>query len=321
MRRPSVLSGTQPPVLARSSFSASGGSRPNPVLGIGCCIAGICLFQVLNLLGKHLAESYPIPLLVFFRSLFALATTAVLVARTGGAARLRTRRPGAILLRALLWVAMLFCSFMSFHLLPVTDAVAIGFAGPIFITALAGPLLREAIGLRRWLAVVAGFLGVLLIVRPGFDVLRYGTLFALGDALLYALGSLLVRHLSSTERSVTIVFYCCLVASAISAAGLPFFWVAPGMSDFLLLCLLGILGAIAQYLSTQALCYVQASTVAPFIYSGLVWAIALGYLIWGDLPDLGDLAGIAMIVAGGLYVVQREKTGRPLLPSGPRTGP
>lgn len=278
-------------------------------VGVYYCLAGIFLFQVLNLLGKHLAESYPIILLVFFRSLFALVTSSVMLAGAGGVAALKTRRPFLVLLRAFIWVAMLACSFASFHLLPVPDAATIGFSAPIFVAALAGPLLRESVGLRCWIAVVVGFLGVLLIVRPSADLLRLGVIFALGDALFYAFGSLLVRRLSRTERSVTIVFYCCLVATLVSALALPFFWVTPKASDLLLLCLLGVLGAVAQYLATQAFRHAPASVVAPATYSGLVWALLFGYLIWGELPDLVGSLGAGLIVLAGIYVLREESPG------------
>ena len=275
-------------------------------LGVYYCLAGIFLFQLLNLLGKHLAESYPIVLLVFFRSLFALATSSVMLAGAGGTAALKTRHPFLVLLRALIWVSMVVCSFASFHLLPVPDAATIGFSAPIFVAALAGPLLRETVGFRCWVAVVIGFLGVLLIVRPSPEFLRLGVIFAVGDALFYALGSLLVRRLSRSEQSVTIVFYCCLAATLVSALALPFFWVAPAPADLLLLSLLGVLGAVAQYLATQAFRYAPASVVAPATYSGLVWALLFGYLIWGELPDPVGFLGAGLIVLAGIYVLRQE---------------
>jgi len=267
------------------------------------CLLGIFLFQVLNLLGKHLTDTYPIPVLVFFRSFFALLACALLVARTGGRAFPKARRPEALMLRALVWLAMLYCSFAAYHLLPVPDAATIGFSAPIFVAALAAGALGERMSLGCWMAVAVGFLGVVVTLRPGGDLLHLGSLAALGNAVLYALGAVMVRALSRSESSATIVLYCCLVTTAVSALLLPAFWKAPTLSDLALLCLLGMLGAAAQYLATEAFRHAPASLVAPFTYSGLIWALLLGYLIWGERPDGLGMLGAGLIVAAGLYLL------------------
>lgn len=276
-------------------------------LGVYYCIAGIFLFQVLNLLGKHLAESYPIPLLVFFRSVFALMASTVLVAKLGGQSALKTKRPVGVLIRALIWAAMMVCSFFSYHLLPVADAATIGFSAPIFVTVLAAVFLREKVGYLGWLAVLIGFAGVVIVVRPSADLLRFGTLFAVGNALFYALGALMVRWLSRTEESAIVVFYCCLVSSLLSGVLLPFFWITPSFGDLLQLLVLGIIGAAAQYLATQGLRYAPASVISPITYSGLLWAIFFGYLFWGEFPDALGLLGAALIVGAGLLILKNTQ--------------
>ena len=284
----------------------TGPSDPEPAgdarHAICLCLLGIFLFQILNLLGKHLADTYPIAVLVFFRSFFALLACALVVASTGGRAFRRTRRPVALVLRALVWLAMLYCSFVAYHLLPVPDAATIGFSAPIFVAALAAGILGERMRLGCWMAVAVGFLGIVVALRPGGNLLHLGGLAALGNAVLYALGAVMVRALSRSESSATIVLYCCLVTTAVSAVLLPAVWKAPTLSDLSLLCLLGTLGAAAQYLATEAFRHAPASLVAPFSYSGLIWALLLGYLIWGERPDGLGMIGAGLIVGAGLYL-------------------
>jgi drug/metabolite transporter (DMT)-like permease len=274
------------------------------LVGIFYCLASTFLFWVVNALGKVLAETYPIPLLVFFRSTFALIMCLALASRLGGLRSLRAQRPAALVIRGVAWVLMLGCSFASYHLLPIGDAAAIEFVGPIFIAVLGGAVLGESVGMKRWLAILVGFIGVALVVRPWFSALHYGMLFALGNALFYAVGSLLVRRLSRTDSVIAIVFYSCLVSTAISAMAVPYFWVSPTPFDLALLCALGIFGALAQYLVTQSFYYAPASIVSPFTYSGLIWALLLGFLIWNDVPDLLGLFGAIGIVVSGLWLAR-----------------
>lgn len=274
------------------------------LVGIFYCLASTFLFWVVNALGKVLAETYPIPLLVFFRSIFALMMCLAIACRLGGLRALRTQRPTALVMRGVIWVFMLACSFASYHLLPIGDAAAIEFVGPIFIAILGGVCLGETVGTKRWLAILVGFLGVSLVVRPGFGALHYGMLFALGNALFYAVGSLMVKRISKTDSVIAIVFYSCLVSTAISAVAVPYFWVTPTPFDLMLLCAIGVFGAMAQYLVTQSFYYAPASIVSPFTYSGLIWALLFGFLIWNDVPDLLGLLGAIGIVASGLWLAR-----------------
>lgn len=315
------------PTRPRRAPQQKGRGRPGPVgddddrrpapspatlhKGIGLCLLAIFLFQVVNLLGKHLAEAYPIPLLVFFRSLFALLASTLLIARTGRPALLRTRRPAVLVLRALVWLAMLFCSFASYHLLPVPAAATIGFSAPVLAALLASLVLKERLPPGGWCAVGLAFLGVTVALRPGGALLPAGILAALGNAAFYALGAVMARALARSEASATIVFYCCAVATAASAIVLPVFWIAPAPGDLFLLCVLGLLGALAQYLATDAYRLAPASLVAPFTYSGVVWALLFGALIWDERPDGLALLGAAMIVAAGFWLFRLSAAAAP----------
>jgi drug/metabolite transporter (DMT)-like permease len=281
-------------------------------VGILYCLASTFLFWTVNALGKLLADTYPIVILVFFRSLFALLMCLALASRMGGMRVLRAHSPGLLLTRGAIWLVMIACSFASYHLMPIADAAAVEFTGPIIIAFLGATLLAEVVGLRRWLAILLGFGGVLLIVRPGFGENSFALLFAFGNALCYALGSLLVRHVSKTENSIAVVFYSCMVATAASGLAVPFYWVSPTPTDWLLFCAIGIFGAGAQYFVTQSFYYAPASTVAPFSYSGLVWALLFGFVIWNELPDALGILGLLTITASGLWLA-KIKERKPLV--------
>jgi drug/metabolite transporter (DMT)-like permease len=263
-------------------------------------------FSLFNVVIKWLSDEYPIGELVFFRSFFALFPCLLLVHRAGGLAVLRTSRPGAHLTRAAIWLISFCCSFTALHLLPLADATAFSFAAPLFMTALSVPILRERVGPHRWGAVVFGFLGVLVMARPSGEVLRWGALFGLGNALFYALGSLSVREMRRTERSEAIVFYTQLFASCIAGLSLFFSWRTPSWRDIFPLIATGLAGGVAQYWATQAYRYAPAAVVAPFTYAGIVWAVLFGYLVWGDLPEAAVLGGAAIVIASGLYILHRE---------------
>jgi drug/metabolite transporter (DMT)-like permease len=288
-------------------------------VGILCCLISTFLFWVVNALGKVLADTYPIPILVFFRSLFALIMCMVLAMNMGGWGALRARQPRAVLVRGAIWLVMIACSFASYHLMPIGDAAAIEFTGPIFIAVLATIFLGEIVVLQRWLAIMSGFAGVLLVVRPGLGHLTVGMAFAFGNALCYAIGSLMVRHLSRTEGSLAIVFYSCLLAALASGAVVPFFWVSPTAVDLLLFCAIGVFGAGAQYFVTLSFYYAPASTVAPFSYSGLVWALLFGFLIWNEVPDVLKLVGLLSITASGIWLAMLKTPKRGAARAAPST--
>jgi drug/metabolite transporter (DMT)-like permease len=275
--------------------------------GIAFACAAVVVFSVVNAMAKWLAASYPISEIVFFRSFFALLPVLVLAARSGGVGRaLATRMPGTHLLRSLIWFVSVYCTFAAYHLLPMADAAAISFSAPLFLTALSALVLRERVGIHRWSAVSAGFLGVLVMVRPGMGVFQWGALFALCNAVCFALGSLAVRHMASTERSVTIVLYTMFLATLLSGITLPFLWITPSPIDFAIMIAMGLLGGIGQLLTVQAFHHAPASAVAPWNYTAMIWAMLLGWGIWGEIPDEVLLVGAAIVIGSGLYLLHRE---------------
>jgi drug/metabolite transporter (DMT)-like permease len=279
--------------------------------GIGFMVLSVLLFSCMDALVKWMAQGYPVVQIVFFRNLFAFVPIAIFLSRVGGVSALRVSDLRGHLLRGLVGVTSMFCFFESFARLPLGEAVALGQSGPLFLTALSVPLLAEKVGVRRWSAVVVGFAGVLLMTRPGAGGFDPAALFAIGGAFAYALAMISVRKLNRTESPAAIVFYFTLFALVASALALPFVWVTPDLVDFLMLGSIGLVGGAAQFAMTYAFRMSPVAVIAPYEYVGLVFAGSFGFAIWNDVPDAWLLAGAAVVVASGLYILHREtKLGR-----------
>ncbi|MBV9861261.1 MAG: DMT family transporter [Alphaproteobacteria bacterium] len=275
-------------------------------LGIFYMLASVFLFSIQNAIGKWLAQSYPIPMLVFFRSAVALLPSLLLVMRAGGLPVLRTRRPGAQFGRAVIWGGSNVASFFAYHLLPLADAVALTFAAPLFLTALSWPILKERVGRERWIAVVVGFVGVLIMAHPSGAGSTAGLLMALACAVCNAVGTLTVRSLCATEPTASIVFYTALFMTLMALPPLPFFWITPTPADFALFCAIGLIGGVSQYWTTLALYYAPAAAVSPFNYTALIWGSVLGFVVWRDVPTPAMIAGAAIVTLTGLYLLRHE---------------
>jgi drug/metabolite transporter (DMT)-like permease len=286
--------------------SARGAMRVNPVRGIACMLAGSASFAIMDALVKWVAPRIPLTEIIFFRSLFAFLPILWLLRREGGFAALRTRRPGDHAVRSLFGFASLACFVYAFGRMPLANVVAIGFSAPIFITALSVPLIGESVGIRRWSAVLVGFLGVLVMVRPDGGLLAGEGLVALAGTLLYSLAMIAIRRLGETEGTGAIAFYNTLVCTLIAMAALPFTWSTPSTADALWLVALGIVGGFGQIFVTAAFRNAPAAVVAPFDYASMLYATAIGYAVWGDLPDRTLLLGAVIVVASGLYILHRE---------------
>ncbi len=262
-------------------------------------------------MAKLLAVRYAIGEIVFFRCLFALAPATCLVLASGGWRTLRTDRFWSHATRAALGLLAMALMFWSFALLPLADAVAIGFSGPLFLTVLSIPFLGERVGSHLWGTVLVGFAGVLLMVKPDGNVLNAGALVALGSALAYALVVIAIRRLTKTERTSTIVFLFTMNATVLSAAILPAVWAPPTASDLALMALTGLCGGASQYLTTRAYALGPASVIGPFTYASILWAVLFGYLVWGDVPDPWVIVGAAIVISCGLFIAHRETRPEP----------
>ena len=277
-----------------------------PVKAIALMVAGAAFLTANDAVIKWLAGGYPIGEIMFFRGLFVLPALMLLSWRVGGAFSLRVTNWRGQIMRAGLAIAGSFLFFLALKNMPLADAVAVEFAGPLILTALAAPLLAERVGWRRWLAVAVGFAGVLVMLRPGGDALRWVVVLPLGAAFLGALKDILTRRLAATETSAAMLAITTLGVTLAGLATLPFGWRWPDAGSMALFVGTGVLHGIAGYLLTETFRHAEAATVSPFRYTAMVWAVLLGLIIWGDVPDAWMITGAAIIAASGIYVLHRE---------------
>jgi drug/metabolite transporter (DMT)-like permease len=295
---------------ARSNAAAptrrdDGSQATRSVAGIALMILAILLFTVMDTLGKQLTGRYPVSQVVWARYFFQLALMMLLIPRVGIMDLVRTARPGIQVWRGLLLAVSTLCLIGAISFVPLADAYTITFTAPLLVTVFSIPLLGERVGWRRWSAVLAGFAGVLIVIRPGFGATHLALALPLITALGFALYQILTRKVSAVpgESPLAMLFYLACVGTAIMTALVPFFWQEVAPVDWLAMTAMGGLGHL---ILIRALTIAPASLLAPFVYSQIVWALALGYLVFGDVPDRWMLVGCCVIVASGLYVFYRE---------------
>ena len=252
-------------------------------------------------------KGIPVFEIIFFRQTFAFVPLAIYIARTTGPEVLRTRRPVGHLIRSSVGLLAMICGFSALGRLPLTEATAFNFASPLFMTALSALILAEPVGRHRWGAVLVGFLGVLVMVRPAPGHLNVaGVSLALGGAVGAAGAMVAIRQIAATERGPTIVFYFTLAGAVMGLAGCLFHWVTPDPRTLALLILGGLVGGVGQLLLTEAVRVAPVGVVAPFDYTQLVWATIIGFLVWGETPKPATIAGALIVAASGLYILHRE---------------
>ena len=288
--------------------AATGPARQHAGLGIALRIGAMALFAVMSALVKWCGgHGVPVFQIIFFRNAFAFVPLGLYIWRTTGWRVLITRRPLGHLARASVGLIGMSCSFTALQYLPLTAATAFGFAAPLFMTALSAPILKERVGPHRWGAVVVGFLGVLIMIRPDPGKMNLvGAGFALCGAVAAAAAMVTIREIGKTERGATIVFYFTLGGALMGLASAPFGWVMPSPGILGLLVCMGLVGGVGQLLMTEALRVAPVGVVAPFDYIQLLWASLIGFAIWGEIPETLTLAGAAVVAASGGYILWRE---------------
>jgi drug/metabolite transporter (DMT)-like permease len=268
-------------------------------------------FALMGVFVKMLSARYSFLELMFFRN--ALSLPIVLAAGLRSGALLRTRRFGGHVVRAVSGLLGMGCAFFALALLPLAEQTALNYTQPLFIILLAIPWLGERPGPARWAAVLIGFLGVLVIAAGqgagGAGLSRdlvLGCAVGAAGGFFGALSTMLVRQLSATEASTTIVLWQALLMAAMTALALPFVWITPSPGDLGLLVLVGLIGGIGQVLNTEAFASAQVSSLGPYTYTGLLWAALLGWAVWDEAPGIAMLAGSALIVGAGFVVLRSE---------------
>jgi drug/metabolite transporter (DMT)-like permease len=278
--------------------------------GIVLIVAGTVLIATMDAIVKHASETYSILQITWLRFLVQIPILLVLVPPARMPALLKSTRPGLQALRAGLIVVMSLAFFTAIHLIPLADAYAISFLAPFLITALSVPVLGETVGWRRWTAVIAGGVGVVLVIRPGIGVVEWGALMALLMAVCSAVFHLTTPILGRTEDPVTTLYYGSILGSAVLLVALPFVWVAPDALDWSLLVAIGILGTLGHVFLMRAFQRLPASTLSPFLYLYLLWATGYGIIFFDEVPDVWAVAGGTLIVGAGFYMFRRERLHR-----------
>ena len=305
---------------------ASPGERASDRIGpgIGFDLVSVLCFALVDVMAKWLGQDYASLQIVFFRYLFGLLPVAVLVWRSGGLASLHTRRLPLHVVRASLLFIALSLFFEALQRLPLADAVAVAFTAPLFVTALAGPVLGEAVGARRWGAVAFGFVGALIMINPGSAAFRPDALLVLGSAFAFSVLVTLTRRMTRTETNVALLTYSTLFAGAWSLPFLPFVWRPPASEDLGLFVLIGLVGGVAAFFVIQAYRHAPVSVLAPFDYSALIWGAIFGWVIWRDEPALEIWIGAAIVAGAGIYIARHEASAsarRPHAPAPPELPP
>jgi drug/metabolite transporter (DMT)-like permease len=306
----------EPPALARGP---AGRPQPRevrvarPLVGIGFKCLSAFVFTIMLTLIKLLGDRVPVGEMVFARNLFAAIPVVAMICLQG---RLRTAfhtsRPWSHLGRATVGVTAMGLWFVSVVKLPIADATALSYAAPLMTVALASLVLKESVARTRWLAVGVGFFGVIVLLSPHLgagepEAATVGAVAAVGAACFMALAMIFIRKLTATEETTTIVIYFSLAAAGLSLVTLPFGWVVPTAEEALLLVSIGLVGGIGQLLLTQSYRFADASVIAPFEYTTIIWTLAIGLVLFGETPTLTMLVGAAIVVASGVAVVLGER--------------
>jgi drug/metabolite transporter (DMT)-like permease len=285
-------------------------NRDRPLVGIACKVAATFLFAVMFAGIRWLGPYFPLGEIVFFRSTLGIPVIVAMAYATGGPALLATKRIDSHALRSIAGTIAMFCNFAAYTYLPLADATAIGFAAPLFVVMLAALMLAEQVHFYRWSAVLIGFVGVLIIAGPEAGLSRgalYGAGFALTGAALTAVAMIFLRRMSAHEHSITIAFYFMLTSAAVSLTTVLFGWNRPTFQEAEILILTGLAGGVGQLFLSFSYRFGEASVLAPFDYAAMIWAVVLGYFLFGELPASQVWLGGAIVIAAGLLILWRER--------------
>lgn len=271
-------------------------------------LGAMAILPVIDVFAKKLGQAgMPILVVVWARALFGGLMTLPFALRAAGARAMRPAQPGRQLARAVLLFGATFLFFSALKYLPIADALAIFFVNPLVIVILSALVLREKVGPRRWAAVAVGFIGTLIIIRPGVVEVNPGTVFALGSGV--ALGSYfaMTRAMAGVTNAMVMNFQTSVIGAALMTLALPVLWVMPTPTQWAMLAALGMIATLGHVLITKAYEHGEASLLAPLAFTEIIMATVLGYAFFGDLPDRWTVLGVAILIGSAIYISVREQ--------------
>jgi len=277
----------------------------------------VCTFSVMDLLVKW-SSDYPTGEVLFFRGFFGLLPTYFLIPKNKLKTFYTTRRSKEHLFRCLMGLMALIAIVVALRELPLAVVVSLSYAAPLFITVLSIFLLSEKVGIFRWLAVLIGFIGVIIIAEPGFKGMNYLYFLPLIFCIGMAFVTITIKKLSTTEPIWLISIFFTITISIAGLATIPMGWVMPNLQDFILLALIGVTGGSANLFLTQSYKLSEVSLVAPLKYLALIFAIIFGYLIWNEIPTIKTLIGASLVIFASLIIFKREIHHKQKIPSNTR---
>jgi len=286
-------------------------------LAIFLMISAGAIFSFSSAASKILAETYPVGEVLFTRVLVSFVLFSAFALPTAGIGVFHTRRPTAHVLRSMSQFTSQTLLLIAFTMMPLASATAINFSAPLFATLASLFFLKEPVGPVRWIVLVIGFIGVLIVTNPGAETFQTGALFALANAVLFGTVTAGVRGMTMTESAKTLTMYQLLLLTLFYGLTLPFAFKMPALSDVPLIVANGVTNMLGQYWWTRSIHLAPTSAVVPFQYFSLLWAMMFGFALWGDVPTIGLLVGSAIVTASGLFLIWYETRKRKQPPAEP----
>jgi len=281
--------------------------RQNTTSGILLILVAMTLVPMMDGIAKVLSARYPVMEIVWARYFFHLLFLLPVVFAKYTVRDLLPEKPILQVIRGGLLLASTGLFFAALAVMPLADALALVFISPLVVTALSPLLLGESVGRRRWAAVVVGFVGALIIIRPGVTDIGSGTVMAVLAGTIYAFYLIATRKLSGTAPPLITLMYTALLGAVVMSMIVPFFWLRPSLNDLVMMMAMGGIAALGHYFLIKAVELAPVSVLAPFGYSEIIMATVIGYVLFGDFPDNWTWIGIAVIVASGIYISLRER--------------
>ncbi len=283
-------------------------ARNHNLIGIGFMLGAMATLPFIDVFAKYLGQmGVPILQVVWARLTFGAAVTLPFALRSGGRAVLRPDRPAYHLFRAGFLILATYCFFLSLKFLPIADALAIFFVQPLIVVVLSALVLEEKVGPRRWAAVFVGFVGTMIIIRPGLGSLNPGTLFALAAGVFLAIYFVMTRRISGKAKAIVTTFQTTAIGMVVLSPLMPIVWVTPSPQQWVMFAGLGFVATMGHFFIVRAYDYAEASLLAPFAYTEMIMATVLGWVFFGDFPDGYTLFGVSVLIGSALYISWRER--------------